>query len=397
MSSRSDQPARPLLAERLGLIWPPRGGAPDAADDAAALLERVAPPETWFFRYPASFEHLRAHLSRLPRGPVRMASLGCATGAEAASMSIASLAAGVDATVVGLDANPEAVARGREGVWSAMSLRPPLPAWAEGYLVRSGQEVRVKPEVTARMTLRSGNLLDPELAEELGEGTFHAVFCRNVVIYLRPDARQRLGGLLRRILQPGGILYLGHAEPPSIVGLAGDVEPSAFAWSAVEPARHAAGRRDARSGGARAAEAPQRQAGGAAKSERPARSAAAPAPSATSSATSSASPTASPTATPDELDRVQRLADAGTLEEALRAGEALFRAGVHDVRLLHLLGAVESARGHPEKAREWMRRATYADPSHPEANLHLAAAAESEGRHREAARRRAKARRGDAP
>lgn len=43
-------------------------------------------------------------------------------------------------------------------------------------------------------------------------GPFDAIFCRNVMIYFKPETKAGLVERFRRLLKPGGFLYLGHSE-----------------------------------------------------------------------------------------------------------------------------------------------------------------------------------------
>jgi chemotaxis protein methyltransferase CheR len=44
------------------------------------------------------------------------------------------------------------------------------------------------------------------------KGPFDAVFCRNVMIYFDNPVRKALLEEIRRLLRPGGYLFVGHAE-----------------------------------------------------------------------------------------------------------------------------------------------------------------------------------------
>jgi chemotaxis protein methyltransferase CheR len=44
------------------------------------------------------------------------------------------------------------------------------------------------------------------------QGPFDAIFCRNVLIYFSPEAKQAIVGRCVALLRPGGTLYLGHSE-----------------------------------------------------------------------------------------------------------------------------------------------------------------------------------------
>lgn len=69
--------------------------------------------------------------------------------------------------------------------------------------------VRVRPEVAGLVTFRPLNLLDPAWPLRAG---LDAIFCRNAMIYF--DQQTRLGLLSRfaPLLNPGGLLFVGHSE-----------------------------------------------------------------------------------------------------------------------------------------------------------------------------------------
>ena len=44
------------------------------------------------------------------------------------------------------------------------------------------------------------------------QGLFNAIFCRNVVIYFNAETQAKVWGRLAPLLEPGGVLYIGHSE-----------------------------------------------------------------------------------------------------------------------------------------------------------------------------------------
>jgi chemotaxis protein methyltransferase CheR len=70
--------------------------------------------------------------------------------------------------------------------------------------------VKVKDSIRKLVTFRAGNLLDPASYADLG--SLDVVFCRNVLIYFSDEAIQKAVQLFHDILNPGGYLFLGHAE-----------------------------------------------------------------------------------------------------------------------------------------------------------------------------------------
>ncbi|MFO0963359.1 MAG: CheR family methyltransferase [Phycisphaerales bacterium] len=347
------------------------------------LRSQIAVPETWLFRYPASFDLLRARLLREGATRLRALSVGSATGAEACSIVATALAAGVPAeavTVVGIDPNTCAVAQ--DGVLTSLAVRGGLPEWAQGDFAPCSEGVRVSPRVLARLELRTGAA--PAALEPLEPGSFDAVFCRNLAIYLGDEARRAIGARLEELLAPQGVLFLGHAEPPGIFGLgqrfapAEGAAPGSFAFERATaragepaPARPSAG-----SDAARAPAAATRTAPASARAhERTAHDRAAHGRHG-HGRHANARPAH---AEPPTLAQARAAADAGRLDDALAIASALHARGDREVALLELLGTVHAARGDLARAEELLRQVVYLEPGHPEALLQLAVCAEARG------------------
>ncbi|SHJ77579.1 chemotaxis protein methyltransferase CheR [Roseomonas rosea] len=189
----------------------------------AALLDAVTVQETRLFRAAPQLLLLAAMMPDLPGQPARLLSAGCATGEEAWSLSVLAAEAGIEAEVVGLDLCRPALAQARTGRFPA---GPPdaLREVPASLHARFGQDAGwVVPRAPAPL-FRRANLL--ELPADLG--TFGAILCRNVLIYLLPEAREAVLRDLVTRLRPGGALLLGPTDlPPSDLPLA--PEPGAHA------------------------------------------------------------------------------------------------------------------------------------------------------------------------
>jgi chemotaxis protein methyltransferase WspC len=221
--------------------------------EADRLIGEIAVPETWFFRYPSSFELLRSLLSSCaadPRRDVRILSVGCAAGCEPVSIAVAALSAGVAPSrleVIAVDRNPQAVRDAQQGRWPAHSLREGLPEWSAPWISASRGDPRHGPSSVAHVSPTALERIRWRVADATSEpiveaGSCVAVFCRNVLIYLNATAREAMLSRLTGALAPQGILFLGHAE--SMVGRAGLESAGvsgAFAWrrAAAEPGRMA--------------------------------------------------------------------------------------------------------------------------------------------------------------
>ena len=73
--------------------------------------------------------------------------------------------------------------------------------------------VRVKAPVRNLVSYRRINLMERFDFKQ----TFHAIFCRNVMIYFDKETRARLVDKFKSCLPKGGYLFVGHSE--SLTGL----------------------------------------------------------------------------------------------------------------------------------------------------------------------------------
>lgn len=76
----------------------------------------------------------------------------------------------------------------------------------------------IRPELKRQMNFRQVNLLE----DWSGLGTFHVIFCRNVLIYQSVENKKKVISRLYNSVQPGGYLVLGAAE--TMIGLSDNFE-----------------------------------------------------------------------------------------------------------------------------------------------------------------------------
>ena len=357
-----------------------------SADEIARLREQIAVPETWLFRYPGSFEALQYRMSTGTSRPFRVLSVACATGAEPFSIAATALSSGLrpdQVSVIGIDPNPAALASARRAELGRMAVRGELPSWAAPWIESRNGIARIDPAVRACCEFREG--MAPGALIDLPAGTFDAVFCRNLAIYLGESGRRVIGERLAALLKPDGMLFLGHAERPALFGLEATFETASpavsgsFAFSrrsAPGPTKPVLAAFDLQPQGTpwesyappRAAVAPSA----------PARALpnAAPAPAAS---TKAAAATASAPTTNSQLLAARAAADAGNLARAAELTEHLHAAGDRSLALMELQGAIFMAMGDAPRAENVLRQVVYLDPGNVEALLHLAVLAERRG------------------
>ena len=193
-------------------------------DEVERLRAMVAVPETWLFRGRPSFEFLRGWLRRRGRPTLRMLSAGCANGAEPLSMVSTAIAAGIPVercTVDALDTNEAALASIERCAPTGLMLREGAPSWAFG-LGSDHREPTLDPALHRAIRPRRVDLL-----RWSPEGTYDAIFCRHLLIYLAPDARRELLTRLVAALASDGVLVVGAVEATLVARLCRPVGPSA--------------------------------------------------------------------------------------------------------------------------------------------------------------------------
>lgn len=192
----------------------------DGETERQTMIAALTTNVTRFFREPHHFEHLKTQvlpplLQQAKRGGrVRIWSAACSSGQEPYSigMTMLSLMPDIgrhDVKILASDIDPNMLRDGRTGVYpeSAMDSVPAAlrARWFtnEGPgLVRAGEELR------SLVTFRKLNLI----GNWPMQGRFHAIFCRNVVIYFSGDTQAQVWARFVPLLEPDGVLYIGHSE-----------------------------------------------------------------------------------------------------------------------------------------------------------------------------------------
>jgi chemotaxis protein methyltransferase WspC len=354
------------------------------ADEREELLEEILNPESWFFRDGRPFD-LLAELARVrwqgktASGPLRVLSAPCANGEEPYSIALALAGAGWSLSSVAIDAidlSRRALARARTGIYSEKSVRLVPPALATRYFTKvAANAYEIAPAVRASVCLHHENLLAaPTIAKGI---TYHAIFTRNLLIYLSPAARSTILTHLRGLLKPDGVLFVGHAEAGLVRGLdlQREGDAAAFAFSACGPASSAA------------PAAVSKRKAPAQRRVRPGMCAV----RTTGTAPQSASPRFAEDA--NALAGIRDLADRGRYADALQRLSGLLERCPEDAEAHYLSGLIHAASDAPTEARRAFTRALYLHPDHEASLEHLALLLEADDDVAAAQRMRARARR----
>ena len=227
-SWRLDTALKPLLKQRslrsldelVGQLL--HGEHPGVADQ---IVDALVNSETSFFRDAAVFDQIAevvAAVEARGRRP-RIWCAGCSTGQE--PLSLAMLFAEREKTmpdIVATDVSETAIARARSGRYTQFEMQRGLPIrrllrWFDG---DGGPDWTIKPELTRHVQFRRANLV----VEPAPPGRFDLVLCRNVLLYLSPQAKQPVFDRFAGALRPDGLLVLGAGE--TVIGQTRLFEPS---------------------------------------------------------------------------------------------------------------------------------------------------------------------------
>jgi two-component system CheB/CheR fusion protein len=174
---------------------------------------------TAFFRDPKVFELLGTTVipdlirGRADDNHLRLWVAGCSTGQETYSLAMLFLeqitAAGLTMKLqlFASDVDPDAVATAREGWYPASITENVSAERLARFFVADGGGYRVTQELRAHVVFTVQDVLaDPPFSR------LDFISCRNLLIYLMPEAQARVLALFHFALRDGGFLLLGGAE-----------------------------------------------------------------------------------------------------------------------------------------------------------------------------------------
>lgn len=177
------------------------------------LLDYMSVNVTGFFRDRTTFEAIRTQvlpaLARLRR-KVRALSAGCSTGQEPYSLAILMaehLRGPSGFAVQATDIAGEALAAARRGWYGPEDVERLDRDLLARYFVPDGVGWRVGEALRGRV-----HFLRHDLLGDPFHGHFDIILCRNVIIYMGAEARERVLEKLTAALAPGGFLVTGRSE-----------------------------------------------------------------------------------------------------------------------------------------------------------------------------------------
>ena len=190
---------------------------------------------TRFFRDPEAWQFLEQRVLRGlvedqgPDLPIRAWVPGCATGEEAYTLAML-LRDQLDAAgsprrlqVFATDVAEDALDAARAGLFPASIESDVTPERLERFFLREGDHYRVSKPLRDSVVFAEQNVLAQPPFSRLD-----LICCRNLLIYLEPDAQRRVLAVFQYALKENGCLFLGSSE--TIGAAKAQFEPVSKKW-----------------------------------------------------------------------------------------------------------------------------------------------------------------------
>lgn len=172
---------------------------------------------TAFFREAYHFPVLADFLrGRAGHGGLRVWCAASSTGEEPYSLAITAveaLGANAPVRIFASDIDTRVLDQARRGVYPIAAVEA-LDAERRRRFFQRGSGAnagfaRVRPELAKMIEFGQFNLIAPQWPQR---ERYHAIFCRNVMIYFDKPTQRAVLERLHRCLEPGGLLFVGHSE-----------------------------------------------------------------------------------------------------------------------------------------------------------------------------------------
>ena len=170
---------------------------------------------TAFFREQHHFTELEALLKTDRSRNWRIWCSAASTGEEPYSIAMTAMEAlGPQGQfhIDNSDIDTQVLTKAARGVYKADGIKGISPERLQRFFMRGKDSnaglIRVKPELQKHMAFQTVNLI-----QELPfRDPYDVVFCRNVMIYFDAATQRQVLERIHRVMKPGGMLFVGHAE-----------------------------------------------------------------------------------------------------------------------------------------------------------------------------------------
>ncbi|MEX1030113.1 MAG: protein-glutamate O-methyltransferase CheR [Paenibacillaceae bacterium] len=193
----------------------------NTGDALTTLVEKLTTNHTYFMREVEHFNFFRdkvlPNIMRIETSrDLRIWSAGCSTGEEpyTLAMIIADMFGsnqdGWETKILATDISSKVLEAAAKGVYQDEQITSIPVAWRNKYLRKVDHDKSMFiDQMRNQVIFRLFNLMKPTFPFKR---KFHAIFCRNVMIYFDAATKRALINRFYECMEPGGYLFIGHSE-----------------------------------------------------------------------------------------------------------------------------------------------------------------------------------------
>lgn len=191
---------------------------------SSVLIDKVSTNHTFFMREPEHFDYfkntvlpyLKKKKGEQKNHDIRLWCAASSTGEEPYTLAMimadffGSEAHLWDKKLLATDISNKVLDVAKKGIYEKDRLQVLPPNWKLRYFQNhDSNQMMVVDEIKKEVIFRRFNLMTPTF---VFKKKFDVVFCRNVMIYFDQATKDRLVEKIYNYTEPGGYLFIGHAE-----------------------------------------------------------------------------------------------------------------------------------------------------------------------------------------
>ncbi|PKM60418.1 MAG: chemotaxis protein CheR [Firmicutes bacterium HGW-Firmicutes-4] len=191
---------------------------------SSVLIDKVSTNHTFFMREPEHFEffkntvlpYLKKKKEAENNRDIRLWCAASSTGEEPYTLAMimaeffGSDSHHWDKKLLATDISNQVLDTAKKGIYDKDRIQALPPNWKLRYFQNyDSSQVMVSDEIKKEVIYRRFNLMTPTF---VFKKKFDVIFCRNVMIYFDQNTKDRLVDKMYNHMEPGGYLFIGHAE-----------------------------------------------------------------------------------------------------------------------------------------------------------------------------------------
>ena len=189
-------------------------------DEIAILINKLTTNHTYFFRENEHFEYYKDVVlpwvdKSLRVKDLRVWSAGCSSGQEPYTLAmitqdyLGSNVGSWESTILASDISNKVLLTAKDGIYSREELSDVPDSWIKKHFkAYDDNHFIVSENLRKSVAYRNFNLLSPFQFKK----PFHAILCRNVMIYFDMPTKNEIINKFYSTLIPGGYFFIGHSE-----------------------------------------------------------------------------------------------------------------------------------------------------------------------------------------